>query len=510
MDYFRALSMMLRCCCTSRLGLLLFVVLLVSPAAFATVVCPYQVSDPYSYSSSSAALSSCQAGFTSGLNSQTSVGRTITNQDDCSLYLDNENNSVYEYCFLVQDAQGVIRSCYSFPGTPSPSPTACMNAPRAARWVSGKILSQSFVDQTYTDPTTGVLGTCKMEFNPATPPMLGKDGNWYTYVELSPASDGVDPSPLPAGQVNNSSGQPYSPQPQPAQPDDASGNTNQTAPAMCGAGSCYDPNTGNFCALSGSGQVCVPGSAANSPQGGCFSASGGNPATVCAGSPSPPSPVGASGSQITNPATQIQSSDQYTTANPSTGALSTVTVNTYVGAGGIVSSGSTSSSVGASNSSPLNSSPASSSSSGNGDGFSGGGDCNTPPVCSGDAVMCGVALQNWRTTCAVDTETKGMMGDPTQQPPTFASDSTKYGHNDVWQQASTGNTTGDAANAGTYDQSGFGYSTVCPFVDQTMTFMGQSFTYKFSFLCGLNPYMYWVIIGMALVSAVVITAGGRG
>lgn len=288
--------------------------------------------------------------------------------------------------------------------------------------------------------------------------------------------------------------------------------TNGASPQLCGGGSCYDPNSNNFCAVTGGGQVCLSGSAAASASGGCASGGG---STVCAGSPSAPSPIGAQGSTITDPATQIQGSDQYTQQNGSTGALSTVTVNTYSGAGSSISSGATSSSVPAtkggstSTSSGGSKSPASSSTTGNGDSFNGGGDCNTPPMCTGDAVMCGVAQEQWRTLCSVQTQTKGMMGDPTQQPPTFASDSTKYKQSDVWQQASSssGNTTGDQANQGTYDQSGFGYSTACPMIDLTVPVGDSSFVIPFSKGCIIGPWIYWTVIAFSLYKAVRITAG---
>lgn len=299
-----------------------------------------------------------------------------------------------------------------------------------------------------------------------------------------------------------------------SQYDDQSGNvlvpqptaTQGPSPQLCGGGSCYDPNANQFCASSGGSQFCVSGSTASSSQGGCSSSGGG---TLCAGSPTAPSPVGTSGSQVTNPTTQIQSSDQYTQANAATGALSTVTVNSYQAPGGSVSSGASSSSTKAANSGSASTQPASSSSSGNNDSFGGGGDCNTPPVCSGDAVMCGVAREAWQTSCNVSVQTTALAGsNPSQQPPTFASDQTKYSQSDVWQQPSSGNTAGDAANQGSYDQTGFGYSTTCPMTDLTVS-IGTvgSVVIPFSDGCVIGPWIYWLVIGFSLYRAARITAG---
>lgn len=285
------------------------------------------------------------------------------------------------------------------------------------------------------------------------------------------------------------------------------------SPQLCGGGSCYDPNSNQFCGVSGGSQFCLPGNTASSAAGGCVAAGG---SMLCGGSPSPPSPLGQSGSTITNPGTQIQSSDQYTQADGSTGALSKVTINTYAGPGATVSSGATSTSTAASNSSQLKTGPASSStsapassSSASGDSYGGGTDCNTPPVCRGDAVMCGETLQEWRTMCSAHTDMQGVIGDG-KGPPTFASDSTKYSQSDVWQQQSTGNTTGDAANNGNYDSSGFGYGTTCPLQDLNIPFQNSSFVVPLSEGCVIGPWLRAVIIGFALFSAAVITAGGRG
>jgi hypothetical protein len=122
--------------------------------------------------------------------------------------------------------------------------------------------------------------------------------------------------------------------------------------------------------------------------------------------------------------------------------------------------------------------------------------------------MCGVAQEAWQTSCNVSIQTTALAGSsPTQQPPTFASDQTKYSLADVTQQASSGNTTGDQANQGTYDQSGFGYATACPLTDLTVDFTVGSFVIPFSKACIIGPWIYWTVIGFSLFAAARITAG---
>jgi len=68
---------------------------------------------------------------------------------------------------------------------------------------------------------------------------------------------------------------------------------------------------------------------------------------------------------------------------------------------------------------------------------------------------------------------------------------------------------GDQANAGNYDQSGFGYGAQCPFVDTHVTFMSSSFSLPWSEACDATSYLRWVVIGFALYLAACITAGSN-
>ena len=458
----------------------------------------------YQSSSQTEAYTTCQRELTNNNNQYNTVSAACVLRGSA-----NGGYPGYEVSWTNISSGSVTDEIFWWQGVPpSPSATACSAAPRAQRWVQRKILSQYFTDQTFTDPATGVVGVCKMVFNPATPPMQGKDGTWYTYVLLGPAADTVDPAPLPSGQVHDPAGNGPNP-PVADMPTDASGDTNQTAPQMCGGGSCYDPNTGNYYAVSNGKQISVHGDAPTLPPNSC---SGDGLAAICAGSPTPPIPNAQIG--ITDPATQIASTDKYTQADPTTGAVSTTTVNVYAGQGGSPTSGAPGGSISVGSGSK-SSSPASSSSSGSGssDSYGGGGDCNSPPVCQGDAVLCGETLQQWRTMCSAHTDAQKELtawagSDPTQQPPTFASDSTKYSQSDVWQQAgSSGSTTGDAANQGTYDQSGFGYSTQCPMMDLSVSIASASYVMPFSKICVIGPWIYWTVIGFSLYRAARITAG---
>lgn len=397
--------------------------------------------------------------------------------------------------------------CNGLAGPYQPTQTAppCSSLANSTSWVSGEVLNGY-----YTSVADAQGNMCRVNLVPVTPPMHCGTG-WCTLVEYSPTDNGPDTSPAsPAGSVDNGSGQPAQPT-VPNYPASGSSAPSGSAPDICGGGSCYDPNTGNACYLDAGGQHCMQMPTGGSQQGGCISSGS---TTMCTGVVAP-SPVGSQGSTITDPATQIQSSDTYTSANSSTGAVGSTTVNVY-SSGGSTSSGATSGSVsgskGSSSTVSGKSGPASGSSSGgNGDSWGGGGDCNTPPVCQGDAVMCGVTLEQWRTMCSAHTDTttltKYFAGDGSS-PPTFQQDQSKYSQSDVTVQPSTGNTVGDAANSGSYDATGFGFSTSCPAHDLSVS-IGPfgSFTVPFSLICPIGPWIYALVVGFALYRAACVTAG---
>lgn len=300
------------------------------------------------------------------------------------------------------------------------------------------------------------------------PPSGVKNGCVYYLSNGDGASNGTGQSAFKGTWTPTGASAPSGASDTPGFGADSTGNQ-PAQPKLCGESSCMDPNTGNICASTGSGSVCVQGppgwtgGASGSPYaGGCASGGGG---TVCAGSP-PPSPPAPPASPISDPATQIKGSDQYqvgavsgtspTSQNMTNGM---VTVNTYGTPGSNMSSGKTSGDNG----------PAPSSSTGGNSGsVSGGGDCNSPPVCSGDAVDCGILREQWQTMCQVkasgDQLHKDLAGDGTQQPPA--------GGQHTGSEL-TGATV-DTGDTSQLDSSGFGWDSSCPLTDFSVTIAGVS------------------------------------
>ncbi len=366
--------------------------------------------------------------------------------------------------------------------TPPPS-NPCSSIAPANVYLTGKILTGYSIPENATDPMTGGTVQCAMSVTPIGVPTMRSDGTWETYGSVAPSGNLASGSGWTDG-----NGAAVNPQP----PIPTLPATNVTAPpSVCSGSSCYNAGTNQYCGSAGGQQYCVSGATATSSTGGC-TASGS--AAVCAGQaviPPPPSAI------IPDPSTQIQGSDKYTQASPTTGAAMVVTVNAYGLPGTKVTSGQQSGDAG----------PASATSSGgstNGT-FGGGQDCQTPPVCSGDMVMCGAARTQWATTCQVHKDLAG-----TTAPPSL----TDGAHTaaDVWSDGtSTGNSTADAANAGNYDLSGMGFATACPLHDMQVPLPGgRSFAIKFSAGCEVGGWLKAIIIAFALFAAARITAGGVG
>lgn len=280
-------------------------------------------------------------------------------------------------------------------------------------------------------------------------------------------------------------------------------NTPQTYPPKptviskpCGGGSCYDPGTDQFCATSGGQQFCVPGSQART-SGGCASS---GDATLCVGSPppAPPNPP------IADPATQIRQQDTYT-QQTNGGPVKQLTTNIFTGSSGTQ----TSSGQGPTDSGPAPASTVPAKPGSYGDG----GDCNIPPVCSGDAVLCGIARETWRNRCSAKTSAdqarKDLVGDgtPPGDAPALGRSPSADG---VWSDtASTGDSIADAANRGEYDQSGLGFASTCPLHDMSVSLPGgRSFAIQFGKGCELGGWLRAIVIAFAFFAAARITAGG--
>jgi hypothetical protein len=413
------------------------------------------------------------------------------------------NAYAFEYTASPQDVEDV----YTYPGSPVNPCSALATTVSDWTFKAGQSLP-STANVPETDSATGATVQCGYSVTYAQPTAVADQYGWFhvqqTMTPTGNPSGGGATSPS-GTTFNNVSG-------------DAVTTANGTTPSPtnpdplvteCGPGSCYNESSGNFSVIDGasSGSADVSIAAAESG-GGCGSAGG---STICAGAPSAPSPVGTAGTEITSPSTEQTAQTTYQTANASTGALGTVQVAVYTAPGTTTSSGSSSSSGTAGTVGALtnggSSSPASSSSSGNADSDSPSGNCNTPPQCSGDSVMCGIQIQDWDAMCV---QQNYMVGNG-QQPPTFASDQTAYTQSQVWVQppSNLDNTEGGQANQGTYNESGFGYATSCPMQDFTFTSVAVTIPFA-SKGCQPLSYFRYIAIGLALFAAAKITAGGTG
>jgi len=181
------------------------------------------------------------------------------------------------------------------------------------------------------------------------------------------------------------------------------------SPRLCGGSSCHDTAAGKYCADSSSGQVCI--SDKPPPSGGCASS---GDTTICAGNPPPMPP----NPPIADPTTDIAGSDTYGHQEGS-GAITNTTVNNYNNSGSGPNSGAVAGDSGNAPGSP-NAPPGSPNNPGTGEGdpdkqgdqtkASGGGDCNTPPICEGNQAVCMTVRQTWLLRCSGGQDTSGAAG----------------------------------------------------------------------------------------------------
>lgn len=395
------------------------------------------------------------------------------------------------------DVNGGQYGIYRYFSTTVPPTNPCTSMPAYPHFdFAGKATEGMQTSYSTTDPSTGAKVRCGYTMHVISPATANQWGNFHTLVSLTPTGNPAGGAGTDGKFFNPDGGVPDPPPPDSAVP--ATYPTTPTdAPQVCGAGTCYDPNTDTFKftdEVSGK-SVSVPGAQARSASGGC--ASSGSSA-LCAGSPNPPSLP--ANSPITDPATQIRSSDTTVQANPTTGQNQNVGTVVYAIPGAGTSNGQK----------PGDTGPASSSTapSNNNGSYGGGADCNAPPACSGDTVMCGVAVQTWRSGCmgkaGLDQLHKDIAGDST--PP----DSGHVDSTAVWQdQQSIGDPVADAANQGSYDMSGFGFSTACPMTDLTVPLGAVgTFPIGFSAMCKYGDWMRAIVIAFAIFGAAIITGGG--
>lgn len=391
-----------------------------------------------------------------------------------------------------------ISGCNPFDGSPPSNP--CTTLPTVTSTFGGRVLSGYTLTQNATDPTTGNLVPCAMTFTPKGVPTYSQYG-WQTYGTLSPTGN---PASSGAGQgvgtwSNTDGSAPSNPPADvPTLP-----TTSVAPPQVCGGGSCYDPSTDSYCATAGGAQVCVSGPSGRSTSGACAYGGGG---AVCSGATLPPIPVITA---VPDPSTDIRSSDHTTQADPTTGNPVEVTTNVYATPDVNTSNGQQAGDAGPGNTPTKgNDQPASSSSTGTPGSYSGGANCNTPPVCTGDAATCGAARQQWYAMCTAHADSdqlhKDLTGDGST--PSIPPGPSK---SDVWTDGTTtGDGVADNANAGSYDTSGFGFSTQCPMTDLTVPLWdGKSFTFAMSKGCVVGPWLHGIIIAFALFAAAKITAG---
>lgn len=279
-------------------------------------------------------------------------------------------------------------------------------------------------------------------------------------------------------------------------------------PKLCNTIACFNPPDG-WCANAGGQKICVPKPPDGSPPHGC--ATGGD-VTLCVGNPPPPPP----NPPISDPPSQISGTDGQT-QQPGAGApITNITTNIFNGGSGSTTNGATSGDVGngPTTTPPRGGDPAPNGSTAGPGGYGGGGDCDSPPMCTGDAVMCGIALQEWRTMCSAKTASdqahKDIAG--TGPAPSLSSLGAGRGQDDVWSDSLAGDPSGiaGAANAGTYNTAGFGAPQSCPLHDQVIPLWGgKTLTLPLQQGCQPLGYLRYLIIAFALFRATKITMGSN-
>ena len=264
--------------------------------------------------------------------------------------------------------------------------------------------------------------------------------------------------------------------------------------------------------MNGGTQVCVPAPTSDGGGGGCSSS---GDTTICSGSPSPPVPPPSTG--VTDPATQVQGSDTTQQSGSTSGGGSPISVTTTVyGAPGTGTSSGTGASPGSGSSPPSSGQqpgdkgPASSSSTGSPDGsYSGGGNCASPPACTGDAALCGFARQSWALQCQLHSDLKGL----TDTTGLADQDHTLGPDGDPDQIFSDGSSSGSGSGGdgdalSTLDASGFlGGGGSCPAGDPIMV-DGHAII-DWSGLCQAMSLIAGFVLAMAYVYAAFIIAKGK-
>jgi hypothetical protein len=166
---------------------------------------------------------------------------------------------------------------------------------------------------------------------------------------------------------------------------------------------------------------------------------------------------------------------------------------------------------------------------------SGGGDCDSPPIVSGDQVLAMVATQSWATRCAVEAgNAAGVTGDIGDCNSSFSVEGTTAnaeqlralraqicpnegdGESSVDQSGIAGD--GDATSLGFIAEgtefgtdglniAGFGYSRSCPAMP-TISVFGQSIQFDNSVMCNWLQLAGALVLVLAALASIRILSGG--
>lgn len=411
-------------------------------------------------------------------------------------------SGLVELCADVSVAGDPVPFCddyfgsWAYSGDPPPPPPSnvCSSIPSVTSNFRGPLAANYTTTENVTDPQTGGTVACTLYWTPKAPCVwtMHPEGGWYEcYGTLAPTGNPSSAGPgTSPGDWLDAGGNVPSPAPSPV-PNPPPPNMDDP-PSVCGGSSCYDPGTDRYCATSGGSQVCVPGGQARGDggggagggtgQGGGCASSG--DVTLCAGSPNAPAPPGPPASHITDPQREFQGGDQFPQTDPQTGQHIQTGTGIYVAPGGTSDSGKQSGdlSSGGSSGGPSDGGPAPGSSTGTPGSFGDNG-CGTPPSCSGDAVMCGIAAQAHASKCSLGKIDKALAGDGSQ-PELQDADPSKLDGSTV--------DLGDVSGSGTgqgMDDSGFGWGMACPFIASTVQVGDASFDLDMTPICDYGPWM---------------------
>ena len=291
----------------------------------------------------------------------------------------------------------------------------------------------------------------------------------------------------------------------------------QAPPKPCGGQSCYDPQHG-FCAVTEGGEQICTGD--DPPPSGCITGATGAVCTSPQSGP-PPTPPSPPITPQTPPTGQdvVQTMDQQGNPQPP------IVVQTYNG------SGSPPATPGSSGGPPgMGDGGTGGSSNGTGSGNSGqngtdkssgkcpdgsvptaGGcsatvadsGCASPPVCSGDAILCGIYKQDQIARCG-----SAKLLDLVQHPGANGDEVDPYDLSGAPAPASVEKST-DLGDTSGLDSGGFGYGGSCPAADMTVDLGGSSFVIPFSRACDWGALLRAFVLAFAYLGAAKIIAGVR-